>query len=122
MKRDIAIEWVKALRSGKYNQIQGCLRNDKGFCCLGVLSELAVDAGIIEEAKKDKLSGIYTYETVGTMVLLHKVRNWAGMKFAAGSTTNQDGEMEDISLSEMNDNGKTFLEIADFIEKEYERL
>lgn len=33
-------KWVKALRSGKYAQTQGELKNDDGFCCLGVLREV----------------------------------------------------------------------------------
>jgi hypothetical protein len=28
--------WVKHLCSGKYKQGRGCLRDDVGFCCLGV--------------------------------------------------------------------------------------
>lgn len=37
--------WVKALRSGKYQQGKGALRDGEGFCCLGVLADLAVKAG-----------------------------------------------------------------------------
>jgi hypothetical protein len=32
--------WVAALRSGKYKQTTGALRNDTGYCCLGVLAEV----------------------------------------------------------------------------------
>lgn len=32
--------WVEALRSGEYPQTSGCLRDGKGFCCLGVLCDL----------------------------------------------------------------------------------
>ena len=48
-------KWLKSLRSGKYQQAKGCLReieeNDdgdqvvKGFCCLGVLQDIAVKDG-----------------------------------------------------------------------------
>jgi len=50
-------KWLKALRSGKYQQAQGCLREVeqddwtdevlavKGFCCLGVLQDIAVKDG-----------------------------------------------------------------------------
>jgi hypothetical protein len=38
--------WIDALRSGKYKQTQGTLKNDEGFCCLGVLCDLArLDGG-----------------------------------------------------------------------------
>lgn len=43
MKPDIKAEWVAALRSGKYKQTTGILRDDEGFCCLGVLCDLVKD-------------------------------------------------------------------------------
>lgn len=33
-------DWIKALRSGKYEQSKGSLTNGVGFCCLGVLCDL----------------------------------------------------------------------------------
>lgn len=33
--------WAQALRSGDYVQTSGALRDNVGFCCLGVLCELA---------------------------------------------------------------------------------
>ena len=38
MNRFIKDNWVKALRSGHYDQIGGNLKGDSGFCCLGVLA------------------------------------------------------------------------------------
>lgn len=32
--------WIKALRSGKYKQTTGDLKNDYGYCCLGVLTDI----------------------------------------------------------------------------------
>lgn len=37
MSRDAKAKWLKALRSGRYEQTEGVLANDQGFCCLGVL-------------------------------------------------------------------------------------
>lgn len=37
---EIKKKWVKALRSGKYNQCDGQLRQGDTFCCLGVLCDL----------------------------------------------------------------------------------
>lgn len=41
MKKEIAMRWIEALRSGKYMQGKGRLRSfyDE-FCCLGVLCNL----------------------------------------------------------------------------------
>src|ERR1022692_3350099 len=37
MKREIKLRWIKALESGRYKQTTGCLKDDSGYCCLGVL-------------------------------------------------------------------------------------
>lgn len=37
--------WVEALRSGKYQQTKNVLRNDKGFCCVGVALDLVDSKG-----------------------------------------------------------------------------
>jgi hypothetical protein len=37
--------WVQALESDEYQQTKGCLKDSIGFCCLGVLCDLAVKAG-----------------------------------------------------------------------------
>lgn len=54
MKQNIMKKWVKALRSGKYKQGYGTLKQYNGFeevyhCCLGVLCELYND-----EMRKNK--------------------------------------------------------------------
>jgi hypothetical protein len=42
MKKDIAIKWIDALRSGKYKQGKSELHNSdtNEYCCLGVLNEI----------------------------------------------------------------------------------
>lgn len=40
MNPEIKKRWVEALRSGKYKQTAGFLRDDFGFCCLGVLCDV----------------------------------------------------------------------------------
>lgn len=41
MKKEIKERWVAALRSGEYAQTRQRLADDDGFCCLGVLCEIA---------------------------------------------------------------------------------
>lgn len=36
-------EWIVALRSGNYKQTMGTLRDDVGYCCLGVLCDINKD-------------------------------------------------------------------------------
>ena len=41
MDAKIKRKWVKALRSGKYKQAEGTLRDEAGaMCCLGVLADI----------------------------------------------------------------------------------
>lgn len=119
MKEDIKTEWVTALRSGNYSQSAGILRDDRGFCCLGVLCDLAVKAGVatsIESAigegtiaylDKDALPG----STGDVAYLPQSVMKWAGL-------TASNPQAGDDYLSSLNDNGFSFEKIADVIEKE----
>lgn len=43
-------QWAEALESGRFRQTGGALKNERGHCCLGVLCELAVEAGVIPPA------------------------------------------------------------------------
>ena len=56
MKPEIQAEWVAALRSGEYKQGTGVLRSEANeFCCLGVLCDLAVKAGVAVEVQQKRL-------------------------------------------------------------------
>lgn len=39
MDKELRDRWIAALRSGNYKQTANVLKDDKGFCCLGVLLE-----------------------------------------------------------------------------------
>lgn len=39
MDAEMKAKWVAALRSGEYKQVRMVLRSEDGFCCLGVLNE-----------------------------------------------------------------------------------
>jgi hypothetical protein len=49
MKAEIKEQWLKDLRSGDFAQVEGTLSDGEGYCCLGVLCEQAVKAGVIEK-------------------------------------------------------------------------
>ena len=92
-------KWIAALRSGKYEQGRDQLRSGKEYCCLGVLCDLAVKNGVISRfIGKDGL-------------LPRKVQKWAAL-------STDDGNYSTNKLTNLNDNGKSFEEIADVIEKE----
>ena len=46
MKAKVRDMWADALESGRFQQTTGKLRNDEGYCCLGVLCDLAIENGV----------------------------------------------------------------------------
>lgn len=111
---DIIHKWVEALRSGKYVQTKGRLADDHGYCCLGVLCELAIEDGlpVIKSISGDY--GCFFYDDAMD-VLPKSVAKWAGVNIASNYVDEYGIHRQ---LSEENDSGKTFAEIADIIEKE----
>lgn len=112
MKYKVMKEWVKALRSGKYGQTTRRLTDNEGnFCCLGVLCDLyRKDKKISKKKAFVGLCGIGDVPD-GTVV------KWAGLK-THNPTTPSNGK----SLAEMNDDRKSFHDIADVIEASYKSL
>lgn len=110
MLNPVAVSWIEALRGKgpqKYKQARGKLRIDDKYCCLGVLTDLAVKAKV---CKPKELDG---------SVLCHKVQKWAGLSSDYGSY----GKHAVSSLVTDNDsNKKSFRKIADIIESEPEGL
>lgn len=112
MKKRIMEKWVKALRSKKYKQGKDFLRQNNEFCCLGVLCDLSKSNEWIKSQFDD------TYYYLGAnKILPEDVRLWAGLKTENGTMSN-----DLMCLTELNDNGKTFKQIANIIEKRYKDL
>lgn len=116
MKKAIKKEWVKALRSGKYKQAKKKLRTAKGWCCLGVLTDLYCKAKGI--SFKDNFAGKST--------LPSEVAEWAGLgKNTDKSVINIKYRGKRTNLAGLNDgddnvgvkNGLSFSKIAYNIEK-----
>lgn len=111
--------WVDALRSGNYKQGRGALHDViNGHCCLGVLCDLAVKAGvgawITEPGKFMTTYSLGDWRTA--LFLCDGVRVWAGLP-VAGPDGGIEGSIEG-PLVEMNDAQLlTFGQIADWIEE-----
>lgn len=92
MDKKIKDKWIKALRSGRYKQIQGRLHDNGAYCCLGVLCRVQK----IPLAKFDGLS-------------IPDEKHQAGLSAKFINT-----------LVRMNDNKlKSFEQIANHIERYY---
>lgn len=81
MKKEIMKKWVKALRSGGYEQGKGCLvrvgkRYDE-FCCLGVLADLYMQEVGDLEVEEDS-DGVLWYDNRSSF-LPNKVLQWGGV-------------------------------------------
>jgi len=136
VKKDIKDEWIRRLRSGDYEQGSWYLHFGDRYCCLGVLCDMAVEAGVIKETKYPHTE-VYAYGRSGndsdfqTQRLPVSVAQWAGLtgtsaaEFKGGSLLiwahippEEDGWEASgrQNLMHLNDNKCSFEEIADVIE------
>jgi hypothetical protein len=136
MKQNVMKKWVKALRSGKYKQGQGTLKqyNSKGqpeHCCLGVLCELYNEE--MKKSKKKMLSVTtsdndsdfshgYCRFNNSKEILPKEVMKWSGIHNNMGAFTLDKPVYDQYNLADLNDTGRKFKTIADIIEKNYEQL
>ena len=134
MRKEIANEWVAALP--KYKKGMGFLHGGSGFCCLGVLCELAVKHGVIPPGVTDSVHGdIVVYSSdehpgeSDYTYLPKTVQKWAGMKSKQGvlayPTQFRAGGGEYGQLSLANDaleESITFDDIARVIKERWEEL
>lgn len=121
MNKDIKRRWVEALRSGKYKKTTGQLHvaqsthsQPSGYCCLGVLTALAIEDGVEVPADWPGLAGLPS-----------PVKDWAGLdsRFPQVPFRHEALEADEIGLTALNDGDeldirkRSFKEIADKIEK-----
>lgn len=130
MNPDVKAQWLAALRSGDYKQVTGALKREfrrheydgvteVGYCCLGVLCEVAVKNDVIEPSvPQEGYTAYWTYDGANE-TLPDGVREWAGLADISPSVPSPygDGGTRIQELAYLNDDqGKTFAEIADLIE------
>lgn len=112
MNSTIKKQWVDALRSGEYEQTTGTLKDDNGFCCLGVLCDI-----YLKEHNKEWVHHPNTYQYSiedNYEILPLNVSNWAYLG-DLDPCFYVDGQKH--FLTYLNDNGHDFNRIADLIEK-----
>lgn len=112
--------WLDALRSGDYRQTQNTLKDNDGYCCLGVLCHVAAEAGLLPADTE-------VIETDGKLVL-----RWPEPT-EDNSFCEDDNELPNLAFGldadllgecmarndgshEYEDNPQSFAQIADFIE------
>ena len=110
---EIKAKWLEALRSGKYEQGKGCLRDHEGkYCCLGVLADI-----VDPEGWGRPVIDLFEFEIEEDEMAIYDPDAWYGR---AATICRQDilNEMIQVGLYEMNDSGLfTFEDIANIIEE-----
>lgn len=137
MNPEIKAEWLAALRSGEYQQGKSHLKRADDdsktlrYCCLGVLCELAIKAGVGEWYEDEgkyawRLGRNALYSDYEAAFLPNAVRVWSGMWTEDGSLNNEylvpqndGGTVFARRLTSANDSGLNFQQIADIIEAEF---
>lgn len=128
MNKRVKAKWIEALRSGKYKQVRGSLRETeynsktekervKGYCCLGVLCDIFKDSTVGRRVK-----AAWGEDFLGsTAYLPEEVRDWAGLPgedievFRAGKDHCLEGVQE--ALTTLNDTDRAgFKRIATWVE------
>ena len=128
MNTEVKQKWIDALRSGKYEQGSEKLRGANGYCCLGVLCDIyAQEHNTQWEFRGDEeinpQSQDYWYFDEHSEFLPESVMNWAELK-THNPTVRVDVEDNDDEdnwyykdeLSDINDSGYDFSQIANLIE------
>jgi len=148
MDEKIAKDWVAALRSGKYIQGRNALctmangfvhpgatltdgaeapaPRNRRYCCLGVLADLGVKAGTLSDQNDLLEPAVLTLATVswsGTHnrdPLVHLSAEW---RFERGQQGLPGFDFPStMKLSNLNDRGVSFNEIADLIDDQWRSL
>lgn len=96
-------KFVEALRSEKYQQGSGYLLKDGRYCCLGVACEVFYPAGKFIDNNEYQIEG----NVFGAYGWGH---------FRTPNLLDLDSGITKM-LAQLNDDGKTFAEIADWIDE-----
>lgn len=111
MNKEIAKEWVDALRSGDYAQGFYQLRSiEDKYDPIGVLCEMAASVGVCERKEhggKDRVFYGWSYDGLATR-LPRAVEEWSGLGYWAANR-----------IITMNDHKAKFPDIANYIEDRY---
>ncbi len=126
MNPEVRTRWTARLRSGEYAQGTGLLNSlEEGevrkYCCLGVLCEMAEEAGIVVGQAHPDLTSCVTYvstqdeDDYSTSSLPVAVQRWAGLGSDDPELANKCG-LYLGTCSDLNDGEMPFDQIADLID------
>lgn len=114
MKKEIKERWIKALRSGDYRQAKYKLKlNENTMCCLGVLCDITKkETGGDWDHNSFGIDGDVTSDVLPKIIADKLGISYDSQFFAKGTS-------ESTQLSELNDTGSTFRDIANIIDENF---
>ena len=113
-------QWLKALRSGKYEQTSGFLCEvdsdaEESFCCLGVLFDIA---GGEVGGEWSEPKSVFKFSPLARKAIVKSSRSSDSSMLPNGFTKfSKLSKYTQNELAEMNDNGWSFEKIANWIER-----
>lgn len=116
MKKSIKL-WIEALEGGEFKQGRKMIKNGDKYCCLGVACEL------YNRTHKRKVS-LKAADLPVSQVLrnnLEPVRRWLRLKTPQGRY-DPENSLAGNSLTDQNDHGATFKDIAEIIKNNVDSL
>lgn len=119
MKAEIRQQWLDKLRSGEIQQAKGVLRNEcGGMCCLGVLLDVIApnDWGPVVTDESIGRVHSHTLATAEHDFIVYQQREALGLDGRIFNDRSASDTSVGHYLADMNDHGKSFAEIADWIE------
>jgi hypothetical protein len=118
MNPELKSKWLTALRSGEYPQTTGVLRDNKGFCCLGVLCDVMDNSKWSDTVGGDGYGYYFDSREDETNIPAQERKELGLHKMVKPPLSEQyDEQLLETVLIEMNDShNQNFLEIATFIE------
>lgn len=111
LTRALKKQWINALLSGKYKQGRGNLYNNiyKEHCCIGVLGEVC---GITKTEMNKK--GLFDDQWFSNF---DRIKSKIPKELIGSNVKSKRGNPIVGKLVRMNDGGKSFEEIANYIQK-----
>ncbi len=117
LPKEFGKKWLEALRSGEYKQGKQELltirKNEKTYCCLGVACKIVGHGKILEKTYGSTYLGLPSH-------LKNLYTKKCSFTKLPKELKNKDGEGLAIKVANMNDDGKKFKTIANWVEKNVE--
>lgn len=109
MRQDIKDRWLAALESGDYPKTIGNLKDKYGYCCLGVLCDLAAAEGIGTWEKVNSFDFAFKSASGTDTALLPKaVADWAEISVVGHESESYLIYAGNVDLAGLNDRHDTF--------------